>query len=44
MDIVSLIRSYVEGLLEAENRFIEHLDSYKCQLESEPFAHLILSH
>ena len=28
MDIVSLIRSYVEGLLEAENRFIEHLDSF----------------
>ena len=28
MDIVSLISSYVEGLLEAEDRFIEHLDSF----------------
>ena len=28
MDILTLIRSYVEGLLEAEDRFIEHLDSF----------------
>ena len=28
MDIVSLVSSYVEGLLEAEDRFIEHLDSF----------------
>ena len=28
MDILTLIRSYVEGLLDAEDRFIEHLDSF----------------
>ena len=28
MDILTLIRSYVEGLLEAEDRFIEHLDTF----------------
>ena len=28
MDILTLIGSYVEGLLEAEDRFIEHLDSF----------------
>lgn len=28
MDIVTLITSYVEGLFEAEDRFIEHLDSF----------------
>lgn len=28
MDILTLIRAYVEGLLEAEDRFIEHLDTF----------------
>ena len=28
MDIISLVSTYVEGLLEAEDRFIEHLDSF----------------
>ena len=28
MDILTLIRSYVEGLLDAEDKFIEHLDSF----------------
>ena len=28
MDILTLIRSYVEGLLAAEDKFIEHLDTF----------------
>jgi len=28
MDILTLIRSYVEGLLDAEDRFIDHLDTF----------------
>lgn len=28
MDILTLIRSYVEGLLDAEDKFIEHLDTF----------------
>ena len=33
MDILTLISAYVEGLLEAEDRFIEHLDTFP-ELES----------
>ena len=28
MDILTLIGAYVEGLLDAEDRFIEHLDTF----------------